>query len=125
MAKDSIFVKASTIVMIGFSLMGIIGSYYSPRSLQMLIILCGAGCLLVMVYDRFAELTENTLMLKRLREDLLLEKRFIRIEKEISEQKGIISMMNKKGETSQVVIGVMIVLIFLYMVYIVFFQQSP
>lgn len=98
MAKrsDSIFSKSTTLISIALTILGLIGIIITPTNANFIIVGIGVVILVVIVLDKFNQINENTENIEKLNEKLNIDERIKKVEKELYEQKGKLSMLKIK-----------------------------
>ena len=91
-----IFSKSITLISIIVSILGLVGIIITPKNADFIFMGIGIIIVVIVVMDKFNQINENTEDITKLNEKLDIGGRIEKIEKELYEQKGKLSMVIKK-----------------------------
>ncbi|MEK6948516.1 MAG: hypothetical protein AABX19_04730 [Nanoarchaeota archaeon] len=93
---ENLFNRTTTIVSLILTLIAAAGIIITPDNLYIIIISIIALLMIIIFIDKFSQIDINTKNINELNKSLDMERRFNKIENNISEQNGKLSMVMKK-----------------------------
>ncbi len=94
--ERDVFSKSTALVSILIGILGLVGIIITPKNADFIVIGIGTIIIVVIVMDKFNQINQNTEDIIKINEKLDVDNRIKKIEAELYEQRGKLSMVIKK-----------------------------